>query len=279
MPIKTNSVPSYELSLLAELWPEGPAIYQTGEVDSVLNTALAESLTDRLQPWSSILARSQTQGRGSWGRTWASPPGHVYAAVRLPRKPPFQGPGAPAALGLLLAESLRSLGIRDIRLKWPNDLLVSGGKAGGILLEDRRNILLAGIGLNLGQTPFPAAQRDPRAPPPAAFPEHLGPPEHFWPQLAKSLVLGYNKFFPEGDPEWARTFVTLAEKNLAGLGQLVSIERPLTDPRTSSPILTGLLIGLAPGGALLTEGPNGAVSVWSGTLILPNHIYKNCPDD
>jgi BirA family biotin operon repressor/biotin-[acetyl-CoA-carboxylase] ligase len=253
--------------------PIFPPVIHLNEVTTVLDLAWEMVEKDELPFWGSILAKSQTQGRGQKGRVWVSPPGHVYAAFRLPPTPPFSGSLASVALGFALVEALKDEGVM-VLLKWPNDLLVPEGKAGGILLENRKGTLIAGIGLNLGFSPFPADQRDPEAPLPAAFPLNLGPPEELWLRLAKNVMCRYNCDFPARNSDWARSFCSLAEKSLAGLGQVVTIRQPVTEPRSDRSFLTGTLAGLAPSGALRLVGPEGESAVWSGTLILPNTAHR-----
>jgi BirA family biotin operon repressor/biotin-[acetyl-CoA-carboxylase] ligase len=259
-----------KLTTLTTLSPNGPVVYWVDEVSSSLDVAweLVDADADGLSPFSSILAKSQTQGRGRQGRTWASPPGHVYAAIRLPFKEPFLGTLAPIALGFALTQAFREEGV-EVFLKWPNDLLVKEGKAGGILLENRKGALIAGVGLNLGAPPVLPVERDPYAPPAAAFPLELGPPEKLWPRLAKNVMLRYNSDIPARDPDWARNFLALAEKRLAGLGREVTILQPVAEPRSNSPALTGTLTGLAPSGALRLKVNGGESLIWSGSLILP----------
>ncbi|MDR1084368.1 MAG: biotin--acetyl-CoA-carboxylase ligase [Deltaproteobacteria bacterium] len=269
---ENNNEVTYNLTEITHPDQDGcPSDYELKDpVSSVLDVAWDLCKNDRLGPWSSVLAPSQTKGRGRHGRAWASPPGHVYAALRLPLECPFEGTLAPMALSLGLVLAFRDLGCESVKIKWPNDLLVPQGKAGGILLENRLGAVMAGIGLNLGQSPFPAGLRDPAAPPPAAFPAELGPPSALWPKLANYIRILYNKKFPERDPDWARNICALAEKNLAGMDRPVTVRDPVAEPRTSDTVLAGRLLGLAPSGALLLDGPAGKTIVWSGTLILPN---------
>jgi BirA family biotin operon repressor/biotin-[acetyl-CoA-carboxylase] ligase len=272
------SEPGFTWSELTKLTPWGPIVYQTNEVTSVFDLAWSTLELDKAPPWTSLLAESQTHGRGRQGRKWVSPVGHVYAAIKLPNQRPFEGTLASVALGFALTQALRDEGV-EVGLKWPNDLLTPLGKAGGILLENRKGALVAGIGLNLGSSPFPSELRDPLAPPAAAFPARLGSPKELWPRLAKNILIRYNDDFLARDPDWARTFCALAEKSLAGLGQVVTIHQPVAEPRVSGLSLTGRLMGLAPSGALRVEGPDGEISVWSGTLTLPNRARDAWPHD
>jgi len=83
------------------------------------------------------LAEQQTAGRGRRGRAWASPlAAHVYLSVS--RR--FEGGlarlgGLSLVAGVAVAQALRACTGADVRIKWPNDLVVGGRKLGGILVE------------------------------------------------------------------------------------------------------------------------------------------------
>jgi BirA family transcriptional regulator, biotin operon repressor / biotin---[acetyl-CoA-carboxylase] ligase len=107
-----------------------------------------------------VIADTQTGGRGRMGRTWSSPPGgNLYLSCVL--RPPLALPQTPAlalAIGIAVCDAIRSFGAPAM-LKWPNDILVEGRKAAGILLEaqsqgSRLESLIAGIGVNLS-APIP----------------------------------------------------------------------------------------------------------------------------
>jgi BirA family biotin operon repressor/biotin-[acetyl-CoA-carboxylase] ligase len=84
-----------------------------------------------------VIAAQQTAGRGQWGRQWQSGPGGLYLSVAL--APNLQASNS-AQLTLCsawgIATALRGYDI-PVFLKWPNDLLLKGGKLGGILTETR----------------------------------------------------------------------------------------------------------------------------------------------
>lgn len=102
-----------------------------------------------------VVAREQTAGRGRHDRVWTSPPaGGIYLTVRIPWKRPVpQAPAVSMGASLALARLARSLGCADVVLKWPNDLLLNGAKAAGLLAEmaDTPNgsALMVGVGLNV----------------------------------------------------------------------------------------------------------------------------------
>lgn len=84
-----------------------------------------------------IAARRQSAGRGRRGAAWTSPPGNLAATLAEP----WRGADADAPLlsffaVLALAEAMESwIEPADIALKWPNDLMLGGAKAAGILPE------------------------------------------------------------------------------------------------------------------------------------------------
>ena len=103
-----------------------------------------------------LLAEYQTDGRGRRGRTWVAPPG---GSICLSLCWSFREvPQDLGALGLVIGvcalRALRESGLEDVRLKWPNDIVVDGKKLGGILIELRAESagpasVVIGIGLNV----------------------------------------------------------------------------------------------------------------------------------
>lgn len=101
-------------------------------------------------------AEFQTAGRGRRGRQWVSPfASNVYLSLRLSINSGLGAvEGLSLAVGVAVASALDELGVVDVQLKWPNDVLWSGRKLGGILIEvvgDPSGVchLVVGLGLNL----------------------------------------------------------------------------------------------------------------------------------
>jgi BirA family biotin operon repressor/biotin-[acetyl-CoA-carboxylase] ligase len=101
-----------------------------------------------------VMARSQTAGRGRKDRLWLSPVGGLYFSIVL--KPRLGIEKAPL-LGILsacaVARSLNALGVNNVQLKWPNDVLVEQKKIAGILSEavsisEEHAGIVVGIGVN-----------------------------------------------------------------------------------------------------------------------------------
>ena len=101
----------------------------------------------------SVLCLEQTGGRGRMRRHWSSPRGNIYAALKLPVPDSTEMNRMLSIItGYSFQRALMARGI-EVFLKWPNDLVVNAGKAGGILIEEKRGSILAGIGLNLKALP------------------------------------------------------------------------------------------------------------------------------
>ncbi len=268
----STSLNTFSAEVKETLLVEGVPLYVCGRGSSSLDVAwelLGRGDDEALFPvWSSLLLEAQTAGRGRMGRTWESPPGHIYAALRLPSAPPFDSPGASLALAVILAESLGELGWQSF-IKWPNDLIYNGGKVGGILLENRRGALVAGIGLNLNEAPKGPwlQERDIcAAPPPTALP-WAEEPKKLWRALVKSVILLYKKKF-KGP---MATLVPHIEPRLLWQGQRVTVMKAASEPTAQTPDLTGTLVGLGADGQLKIRNELGVdYCVWSGTLICQN---------
>lgn len=152
-------------------WPEGVARHILPEVDST--NSEAQRLASRLTQPTWILARRQTAARGRRGRAWISPEGNFFATLLMR---PVGDPAAAAqrsfVAALALAEALgQAVGPgATFTLKWPNDVLLNGGKVAGILLESAGqagavNHLAVGIGVNLIDAPPPEAVEPGSLPP------------------------------------------------------------------------------------------------------------------
>jgi BirA family biotin operon repressor/biotin-[acetyl-CoA-carboxylase] ligase len=109
-----------------------------------------------------VVADTQTGGRGRKRRTWYSPVHDgLYASVVLrPRLLLGQAGRIPILASLALAETILDLGLSNVSIKWPNDILLRGKKAAGILTEvgaemDSVDYMVVGLGVNVSNRRFP----------------------------------------------------------------------------------------------------------------------------
>jgi BirA family biotin operon repressor/biotin-[acetyl-CoA-carboxylase] ligase len=190
-------------------------------------------------------------------RNWISPEGNVYAAWRLPVAGRQWGGVSSLLVGYALMTGLSAMGV-ELRLKWPNDLLLEGRKVGGILVEERDNTLMAGIGLNLGYCPgnedlrrdtvIPAARLGP-------FFEnvHIVP---FWTELVSRARNCYEQQISQ---ESTREFIHLLEPFLAFLHQEVTVSG-------TSRIHRARVLGLHHDGGLRLQHDQEELVLYSGSV-------------
>ncbi len=107
-------------------------------------------------PVTVVIAEQQTAGRGRRGKSWHSPLSqNIYCSIGVNKKIQAEYIGLISLqVGVSIAEVLHEQGFSGVCLKWPNDILLSGKKLGGILIETRVNavnnfFLVIGFGLNM----------------------------------------------------------------------------------------------------------------------------------
>jgi BirA family biotin operon repressor/biotin-[acetyl-CoA-carboxylase] ligase len=219
-------------------------------VDSTMAEAARRAPHQAGPAW--ILARSQTAARGRRGRAWAMPAGNFAATLVL--FPP--GGPAEAALrsftaALALDAALCELTGRPelFALKWPNDVLLQGGKLAGILLETLpRGGLAVGIGVNLAAAPVPA-DLEPQALRPVALAPATGlvlTPEDLMTPLAAAFARLEKRLRTEGFAPVRAAWLARA----ARLGQQVTA-------RTGTETHTGTFETIDPQGHLILATPRG----------------------
>lgn len=134
-------------------WPAGVGREILAEIDSTNAEALRRAAAGEVGPlW--LMARRQSAARGRRGRSWVTFPGNLAATLLL--RPPgvLAQRSFVAALGLHDAMVAATGRPELFGLKWPNDVLLGGGKLAGILLESGGNGALAvGFGVNLAAAP------------------------------------------------------------------------------------------------------------------------------
>ena len=182
--------------LLSINLPDGYRLRVLDEVDST-NAEAARIVAQLTGPeW--VLARRQTNGRGRSGRAWSDPAGNFAASLVLfPQHPPDQIALRSFVAALALFDALvATTGRSDtFALKWPNDVLLNGGKVAGILLETTALsgggfALTIGFGVNLVHTPQ-SSGFEARAMPPVCVLSETGTalaPEEFLAALAAAYA-------------------------------------------------------------------------------------------
>lgn len=135
-----------------------PVTYR--EVTESTNTTAMQLASDGAPEWTLVVAGHQTGGRGRIGRTWMSEPGEslLFSVVLRPDLAPADAGLLTLLAGVAMAEAARVSCNADVKCKWPNDLMIGQGKAGGILAEsslagDRIEQVVLGAGVNVTSSP------------------------------------------------------------------------------------------------------------------------------
>ena len=146
----------------------GDSVYYFAETGSTND--LAAALAERGAPEGTmVLASAQTAGRGRFGRTWFSPPG-AGLYVSLVCRDALAAPMLTLAGGVAVAEGIRAATGLPVHIKWPNDIVVDGGrsrrrKLAGILAEAStgdqglQHVVL-GLGINVSRAALPPELAD-----------------------------------------------------------------------------------------------------------------------
>lgn len=144
----------------------GHSIFFYEETDTTNNRA-RELALDGTPEGTLVVAEKQTAGRGRRGKTWESPlgTGIWMSLVLRPQIAPAQASVLTLLCGLATAEAIEAETGLTADIKWPNDILINGKKAVGILTEmdcemSQVHFVIPGIGINVNTVSFPAELAD-----------------------------------------------------------------------------------------------------------------------
>jgi BirA family transcriptional regulator, biotin operon repressor / biotin---[acetyl-CoA-carboxylase] ligase len=123
----------------------------------------AAALAARGEPHgTAVVAEEQTAGIGRHGHSWHSEAhGGLYLSIILrPKLLPDSLPVLTMALGIAIHKAVTDAAAVRCDLRWPNDLMLNGKKIAGAMVQSTDSALIAGIGININQTGFPADLSD-----------------------------------------------------------------------------------------------------------------------
>jgi BirA family transcriptional regulator, biotin operon repressor / biotin---[acetyl-CoA-carboxylase] ligase len=129
-------------------------VTEIGSTNSALRVRLAAG--EALVKGNWLIADRQNAGRGRAGRVWSGGLGNFMGSTAVfvrASDPPAATLALAAGVAVHEAVSASAPGLAELRLKWPNDLLVGGAKLAGILLERQGDCVIVGIGVNLAEAP------------------------------------------------------------------------------------------------------------------------------
>jgi BirA family transcriptional regulator, biotin operon repressor / biotin---[acetyl-CoA-carboxylase] ligase len=195
-----------------------------------------------------VMAATQDAGRGRSGKSWHSAPGAGLWCTLIERPADTRALDVLALrVGLALADALSAFVEEPIGLKWPNDLLLGTRKVAGILIEvrwrdGRPEWVAIGMGINRrlpAEVPHAAAVRE--TVPLSTLLSAIVPP-------VRSAARAIGVLTAEEREAWAR--------------RDVAVGREIVEP------LAGVVLGIAPSGALLVRTADGAnAEASSGSLV------------
>jgi BirA family biotin operon repressor/biotin-[acetyl-CoA-carboxylase] ligase len=191
-----------------------------------------------------VLALQQTAGRGSRGRQWQAPPGNLNFSVLLrPGLPAAQAGIFPLLAGIAVADAVCAFLPETAApvLKWPNDVLLQGGKLAGILIDAAQlgqnlDWLVIGIGINLLHAPEIPGRRT------ATLKAHGG---EATPEAAARILLHYlDEWLQRLQVSGPAAIVEAWQQRAHPLGTELAVQ-------TAENSVTGRYAGLSPQGELL----------------------------
>lgn len=208
-----------------------------------------------------VLADEQSAGKGRLGKVWRSLPGNLFASLLLyPACDISKIAELSFVSAIAVAATLRHFSKAKITCKWPNDVMIEGGKVAGILLESessgnpQKPWVVVGIGINISASPenvdYPAACLN-------EFLEEPATRDDVFEILAEKMAEALTRWTKDG----FGPIRTLWLNQTHNLGQKIKIE-------SAGEIHEGTFEGLSKSGALLLKDFQGnLLEIISGTVI------------
>lgn len=237
----------------------GRKLYVFDEIDSTNNFARQIN-----ESGAAVIAGKQSRGRGRFSRRWESPEGGIYMSIVIfeeHEKEQSSLPRYAIFLPLACCNFLRKLGI-NASIKWPNDIVVSERKIGGILIEaesfEEKMKLIAGIGINANASISVDI-------PTTCIKEELGREVELNKAIA-DLLNEIEKYYKKSKRENAEELVEEYKNLCSTLGRAVIV-------RTVNETLSGIAEDISVNGELLLRMHNNELrKIISGECL---HLYAN----
>ena len=255
--------------LVKDLEGPGARMFCFKQVESCLDSAWDLFAGDEMRVWDSVLCKSQSSGRGRMRRTWHSPEGNIYASWLWPQPDKEWEPVLSLVVGYVLSRALLQLGV-GVGLKWPNDLWFEGGKAGGILVEDKQGVCMAGVGINFFHLPPLNQLRD----------KGLKKVSMLSPALPGWSISGLWAYLVYQGRNWyEQLMATCSPEDFARkYGEIMAFRDEYACISTDRGDFCGAVRGISPRGEIRILTDKGMRSFCSGSLILPEDSRHTYPD-
>ena len=223
-------------------------IIKVHEIESAMD--FAKKLFENVKPPFIVVADIQKKGRGQYKKEWESPYGGLWFTEVLEINTPL---GLSTYISIPIMRILKKY-VQDVKIKWPNDILVENKKIAGILIEIKGNIAFIGIGINVENE----------------IPDEL---KEIAISLKEKVCLSKNSIFNEIIKEQEnlndvflkigfKGFKEEYEKNLILINKEVTIKNETT--------INGVVKGVTEDGELILKNKNNEIKISHGTVISYN---------
>jgi BirA family biotin operon repressor/biotin-[acetyl-CoA-carboxylase] ligase len=237
----------------------GKSVVTLKVIDST-NTAAKKLAENGAPEGTAVIADHQTAGRGRFNRTWHGEAGKniILSLILRPRKE--QSAHLLTYLtALCAAKTVEDLAGVKVECKWPNDLLISGKKFCGILLESAWNdssidYVVVGIGMNVNQETFPNELQDT-----ATSLKKESRREFECGSFIRDFFERFENAYLQSQKSGCNRFLKEWKMKSAMFGKEISLEQ-------SGNVLRGLAIDLDADGALVIKNHNRVVKVFAGDV-------------
>ncbi|MDD4733115.1 MAG: biotin--[acetyl-CoA-carboxylase] ligase [Desulfovibrio sp.] len=238
--------------------PGGLPLWIGGRCETTMDVAWKLNDQGVLPEWGAVLAREQCSGRGQLRRPWVSQSGNLYVSFLLSCPPAPWDALLSLVMGHLFSSALEALG-GTIRIKWPNDLYQHGRKVGGILVEQRGQRVVVGLGINLCTAPGDdQMRRDAAARAGLLQLVNKSPgPLSLWQALVNQSKNAYKELLENNSPS---TFLSLVSQRLLWVGRMIHHREGQRWERAR-------LVGLHRDGGLILEKKGIQAVVYSGSIL------------
>ncbi|MEU8192385.1 biotin--[acetyl-CoA-carboxylase] ligase [Microbispora amethystogenes] len=239
------------------LWSSVRVVERTGST----NADLAKTVRDTPGEGAVLVAEAQFAGRGRLGRPWSAPPrsGLTFSMLLRPEVPLARQGWLALLVGLAAASAVRRIAELDVRLKWPNDLMIGERKLAGILAERVDRVVVIGMGLNvsLRREELPVERATSLAVENAACTDR----DPLLRAILREVESHYRDWVAaDGDPDASGLRAAYLAWS-ATVGQDVRVELP------GERVLTGRAAGIDPAGHLIVRGEDGEHSLSAGDVV------------
>ncbi len=231
-------------------------------IDSTQDLAL--SLAGKPDSYGTVvIAEQQKSGRGRQKRKWLSPKGGIWLSVVLkPQVPISKMTLLPFVAALAVCDAIKSTGL-DARLKWPNDVMISGKKVAGILLDvsaevDEINYAVIGIGINANVDAQAISARL-EGMKITSISDELGRPINRL-ELTKALLENLEHYYLEMERRGSDTIIQQWKKNSDMIGRKVIVVQ------NNKKIAQGIAADVNSDGSLLLRTDSGDIDITSGDI-------------